>query len=151
MGGMVVFQGDQFQKNAYRHYLLQGQDEISQMREMLVRRAKDFEKNPAPDLWLLDGGAIQLKIAKEVLESAGVEVQLLAIAKEKLDHKAYRAKGRAKDLLRTFSLEKIKEFALLPSDKRLQFCQKLRDEAHRWAITFHRKRKIKGLVQGKTR
>ena len=146
MGGMIVYDNGEFIKQAYRQYHLQGSDEYSQMREMLIRRAKDFEQNSPPDLWLLDGGVAQMNIAQEVLESVGVSIGIVGIAKEKLDHKAHRAKGRARDILRAFVNGECKEFALLPSDKRLQFFQKLRDEAHRFAIKFHQKSKTKGLI-----
>ncbi|MCE3047568.1 excinuclease ABC subunit UvrC [Helicobacter sp. faydin-H17] len=146
VGAMVVYEDQKWVKTSYRHYLLEGSDEYSQMREMLVRRAKDFEKDSPPDLWLLDGGVAQIKIAQEVLESSGVEIDIIAIAKEKLDHKAHRAKGRAKDILRAIIQNQTKEFSLLPSDTRLQFCQKLRDEAHRFAINFHRKKKLQGFI-----
>ncbi len=146
VGGMVVYENGQWLKSAYRHYHLEGSDEYSQMREMLMRRAKDFETHSPPDLWILDGGVAQIRIAEAILESVGVKLDLIAIAKEKLDHKAHRAKGRAKDTLRCIYEGEVKEFSLLPSDARLQFCQKLRDEAHRWAINFHRKKKLEGFV-----
>ncbi|WP_305862581.1 excinuclease ABC subunit UvrC [Helicobacter cholecystus] len=146
VGGMIVYDNGEFVKSSYRHYHLQGSDEYSQMREMLIRRAKNFDQISPPDLWLLDGGKAQIHIAQEVLESAGVNIGIIAISKEKLDHKAHRAKGRARDILRAYIDEECKEFRLLPSDKRLHFFQKLRDEAHRFAITFHRKSKTKSLI-----
>lgn len=146
VGAMVVYEEGKFVKDSYRQYHLEGSDEYSQMREMLVRRAKDFEKTSPPDLWLLDGGKAQIHIAKEVLESVGVELEVIAIAKEKLDHKAHRAKGRARDILRAYVEGEYKEMRLLPSDVRLQYLQKLRDEAHRFAIKFHREKKLKSFI-----
>lgn len=146
VGAMVVYEEGKFLKDSYRMYHLEGSDEYSQMREMLVRRAKDFDKVSPPDLWLLDGGKAQIHIAQEVLESVGVELGVVAIAKEKLDHKAHRAKGRARDMLRAYVEEEYKEMRLLPSDVRLQFLQKLRDEAHRFAIKFHREKKLKSFI-----
>lgn len=154
VGGMVVYENDGFLKHAYRHYHLQGTDEYAQMREMLTRRALDFESNPPPNLWLLDGGAAQIAIAKEILESAGVQIDILGIAKHKLNGRAHRAKGSASDCVYMLDSKHITqehtqttEMRLLPSDKRLQFLQKLRDEAHRYAITFHRNKKLKNLTQ----
>ncbi|WP_051420650.1 excinuclease ABC subunit UvrC [Helicobacter pametensis] len=146
VGAMVVYENQKWIKSSYRHYNLEGSDEYSQMREMLVRRAQDFSKDSPPDLWILDGGVAQINIAQEVLESVGVHIDVIAIAKEKLDFKAHRAKGRAKDMLRGVIEGKVSEFALLPSDVRLQFCQKLRDEAHRFAISFHRQKKLKSFI-----
>ncbi|MGP1580518.1 MAG: excinuclease ABC subunit UvrC [Wolinella sp.] len=138
VGAMVVYE-DGFIKDSYRRYELAGSDEYSQMREMLMRRASAFERESPPDLWLLDGGAGQIKIAREIIESTGANVEIIAIAKEKLDSKAHRAKGAARDILRT----QKGEIRLIPSDKRLQFFQKIRDEVHRFAITYHRKKKLK--------
>lgn len=137
VGGMISYSDYDFYKPGYRHYNLSVKDEYSQMREMLTRRIQDFEANPAPSLWLLDGGLAQINIALELLQSSGVYIPVLAIAKEKREFKSYRAKGHAKDILRSKDLE----FRLNANDLRLQFLQKLRDEAHRFAITFHRSKK----------
>lgn len=139
VGGMVSYRDYDFYKPGYRHYNLSGKDEYSQMREMLMRRIQSFEENPAPSLWLLDGGIAQINLALELLHSNGTYVNVLAIAKEKREFKAYRAKGNAKDIVRSKDLE----FRLQANDVRLQFLQKLRDEAHRFAITFHRNKKVK--------
>jgi excinuclease ABC subunit C len=109
------------------------------MRELLLRRIESFAKNPPPDLWIIDGGKTLLLLALDLIQSSGVNVDVIAIAKEKIDAKAHRAKGKAKDIIYT----KEKEFHLLPSDTRLQFVQRMRDEAHRFAITFHQKTKLK--------
>lgn len=148
VGAMIVYESsvNGFLKESYRHYLLQGSDEYSQMREMLERRIADFEKESPPDLWVLDGGAGQINLAHNLLSSAGVNLEVIGISKEKIDHKAHRAKGEAKDILRDESLQ---EFRLPTSDKRLQFIQKLRDEAHRFAITFHQKQKQKTMQKSK--
>ncbi|MCL9821772.1 excinuclease ABC subunit UvrC [Helicobacter sp. 14348-15] len=145
VGAMVVYE-EEFIKESYRHYLLEGSDEYSQMREMLERRIADFSTDSPPDLWVLDGGIGQINLAKDLLSSAGVNLEVIGIAKEKLDAKAHRAKGRALDILRD---EKKQEYRLSSSDKRLQFLQKLRDEAHRFAITFHQKQKQKTMQQSK--
>ena len=141
VGGMVSYRDYDFYKPGYRHYNLEGRDEYSQMREMLMRRIQSFEENPPPSLWLIDGGIAQINLAVELLQSSGSYVSVLAIAKEKRDSKAYRAKGHAKDIIRSKDLE----FRLKANDSRLQFLQKLRDEAHRFAITFHRNKKVKQI------
>ncbi|MDQ1267709.1 MAG: excinuclease subunit, partial [Campylobacterota bacterium] len=110
-----------------------------QMRELLTRRVKSFAKNSPPDLWVLDGGSTLLSLAIEILESSGIFIDIIAISKEKIDAKAHRAKGRAKDIIYTAD----DTFRLQESDKRLQWVQKLRDEAHRCAINFHKKTKLK--------
>ncbi|MDA3946158.1 MAG: excinuclease ABC subunit UvrC, partial [Helicobacteraceae bacterium] len=139
VGGMITFDGDNFDKSGYRHYHLAARDEYGQMRETLTRRIQSFEENPPPDLWLIDGGRTLLALAKELLDSAGVNLDVIAISKEKIDAKSHRAKGSAHDQLHTST----ESFKLAPSDKRLQWMQRLRDEAHRYAITFHKKTKLK--------
>ena len=139
VGAMVVWQNGSFVKEDYRVYHLEAKDEYAQMRELLTRRIESFEKNPPPDLWVLDGGATLLKLAKDLVDSAGVTLDIIAIAKEKVDNKAHRAKGKANDIIYTFS----ESFRLKNSDKRLQFVQNLRDEVHRSAINFHKKTKLK--------
>ena len=155
VAGMVVWE-ERFKKEEYRHYNLESTTEYEQMREALTRRAMKFGENPPPSLWLLDGGKAVLNLADEILQSCGANVEILAIAKEKIESKAHRAKGKAFDTVYT----KTKTLKLPASDKRLQFLQNLRDEAHRFAITFHRKQKtkkdkqielmkLKGIKEGK--
>lgn len=136
VGAMIVWD-EGFAKGSYRRYALHCKDEYAQMREMLERRIKDFDKDSAPDLWILDGGETLLKLALNLLKNSGLHVDILAIAKEKIDAKAHRAKGSAHDLL----YNQHQSFTLPPSDKRLQFVQRLRDEAHRFAITYHQNKK----------
>lgn len=143
VGGMVVYKNGVYSKENYRRYKLQASDEYAQMREMLTRRALSFDKAAPPDLWLLDGGKAQIAIAKEILESSGARVDVIAIAKEKRDAKAYRAKGGARDTIYTDT----KALKLDSSDKRLQFLQKLRDSVHTYAIGYHRHSKRLSLTQ----
>lgn len=137
VGAKIVYENGEFCKDSYKRYNLQGSDEYTQMSELLSRRADSFHKDSAPDLWLLDGGFAQIKIAQEIIESSGANVDIVAISKEKINHKAHRAKGGARDILRVCNLE----IRLDKSDVRLLFMQKLRDEAHRFAISFHRKKR----------
>ncbi|QOP44462.1 excinuclease ABC subunit UvrC [Sulfurimonas sediminis] len=139
VGAMVVYENAKFDKKSYRTYHLEAKDEYSQMRETLTKRVESFSKNSPPDLWILDGGATLLKLALDILESNGINLDVIAISKEKVDAKAHRAKGNAQDIL--YTKEQI--FRLKTSDKRLQWVQNLRDEAHRAAITFHKKTKLK--------
>jgi len=139
VGAMIVWDNDSFYKEDYRLYNLEANDEYGQMKEMLTRRVERFAQNPAPDVWVIDGGQTLLNLANDIALSVGVNIDIIAIAKEKIDAKAHRAKGAAKDILYT----KDEVFRLETSDRRLQFIQRLRDEAHRSAITFHKKQKRK--------
>lgn len=153
IGAMIVYDNYDFLKSSYRHYNLSTKDEYSQMKEMLMRRIESFDKLSPPDLWVLDGGIGQMRIAKELLDSSGIRLDIIGIAKEKIDSKAHRAKGAARDSIyyfvpkETYSTSDHTIVRLSPSDPRLQFLQKLRDEAHRFAISFHRRKKTKALTQ----
>lgn len=139
IGAMVCYRQDEWDKQKYKRFHLHYKNDYDQMREVLTRRAKDFDKNPPPDLWVIDGGKALLDLAKAIIESSGANIDILAISKEKVDFKVHRAKGGAKD-----KIHSIKgEFSLSVDDKKLQFLQKLRDEAHRFAIKFHQNTKRK--------
>ncbi|CAA6800755.1 MAG: Excinuclease ABC subunit C [uncultured Campylobacterales bacterium] len=137
--GACVFWSDGWQKSHYRHYNLESTDEYAQMKETLKRRIESFEKNSPPSLWVLDGGLTLLKLAFNLLESAGIYIDLLAISKEKVDNKANRSKSKANDIIYTIE----NKYKLQTRDENLLFIQRLRDEAHRFAITFHKKQKQK--------
>lgn len=143
VGAMIVFDKNSFVKSAYRHYHLEARDEYAQMRETLTRRIAKFAENPPPDLWVIDGGRTLLLLARDLLASAGVNLDVIAISKEKIDAKAHRAKGKALDRLHTAD----ELFALPDTDPRLQWVQRLRDEAHRFAITFHKKSRQKSAQE----
>jgi excinuclease ABC subunit C len=96
---------------------------------------EEGRESPWPDLVLLDGGLGQLNAAREVLAGLGIEVPLAAIAK-----------GPDRDAGReTFFLPARDSFKLPPRDPVLYFVQRLRDEAHRFAIGSHRTRRTKDL------
>ncbi len=143
VGGMVVWDEAKWDKGAYRRYTLHERDEYGQMKEMLSRRIANFKEYPAPDLWILDGGQANLNLALQLLKEENVNLDVIAIAKEKLDAKAHRAKGAAKDLV--YSGNGLME--LKPNDKRLHWIQRQRDEAHRYAITYHQNKKRKEDTQ----
>ena len=143
VGGMVVWDEGKWDKSSYRRYELHERDEYGQMKEMLSRRIAKFKEQPAPDLWILDGGQANLNLARTLLQEANVNLDVIAIAKEKLDAKAHRAKGAAKDMLYTpHGLLELK-----PNDKRLHWVQRQRDESHRYAITYHQNKKRKDDTQ----
>ena len=143
VGAMVVWSEGKWLKEDYRRYALEAKDEYGQMKEMLSRRIESFSKNPQPDLWILDGGETLRKLAIKLLEASKIDLNVIAIAKEKLDAKAHRAKGSAKDIIYTEN----SVFELATTDKRLQWVQRQRDEAHRFAIGYHQNKKRKEDTQ----
>ncbi len=138
VGAMIKWE-NKFLKKEYRHYNLTSRDEYAQMKEMLERRCESFHKNPPPDLMVIDGGETLLKLAIKIVKLSGANVDIVAIAKEKRDSKAQRAKGKANDIICT----KEGLLKLSHADKRLQFVQTIRDESHRFVINYHRKQKLK--------
>lgn len=148
VGAMVSYNENGFNKNNYRHFHLQSPDDYGQMKQMLSERAKRFDKLSPPDLWVIDGGKALFDLANLIVQSSGANIDIIAIAKEKIDAKAHRAKGGAKDKIYT----KFGEFLLPQNDKKLQFIQKIRDEAHRFVIAFHQNvRKKRDLQSSKLR
>ncbi|HTQ71401.1 MAG TPA: excinuclease ABC subunit UvrC [Acidocella sp.] len=139
-GVMVVAGPEGPQKSAYRKFAIKSVitpgDDFGMMREVLQRRfGRALEEDPDrtgegwPDLVLIDGGAGQLSAAQAVMADLGLEdILLVAIAK-----------GPDRDAGREwFYMEGRAPFQLPPRDPVLYFLQRLRDEAHRFAITTHR-------------
>jgi excinuclease ABC subunit C len=155
VGAMIVAGSEGFIKNQYRKFNIKSEgltpgDDYAMMREVLQRRFKrllapsDSDKAKAdqdavpqwPDLVIIDGGRGQLNATREILESLGVkQVALMAIAKG-----PDRDAGR--ETLFVPGREAIK---LEPRDPVLYFIQRLRDEAHRFVIGSHRKRRTKDI------
>jgi excinuclease ABC subunit C len=144
IGGMIVAGPDGFQKNQYRKFNIRGTDltpadDYGMMREVLRRRFARLVKEeeagetpPRPDLMLIDGGAGQLDAALEMAADLGVEdVTIVGVAK-----------GPDRDAgLERFFMPGKPPFMLEPKDPVLYYLQRLRDEAHRFAIGSHRIRR----------
>ena len=148
VGAMVVYDVEEgfFDKANYRLFHLEKSSDYEQMREMLLRRIKQKEgqsKEALPDLWLLDGGKALLDLAQNLIDSLGANVYIMAISKEKVQgissKHTRRAKGSAKDVIYYEDLC----YKLSENHAVLMFLQMLRDEAHRFAIKFHRSSKRK--------
>ncbi len=149
-GVMIVSGPEGFLKSAYRKFAIRGPitpgDDFAMMREMLQRRFTRAQKEQAdgapasewPDVVLIDGGAGQLTAARDVLADLGVQdVKVVAIAK-----------GPDRDAGREwFHSDGTEAFQLPPRDPVLYFLQRLRDEAHRFAITTHRSGRSKAIHQ----
>lgn len=137
VGAMVVNNENNWDKSAYRRYILKEKSEYEQMREMLSRRIESFKKTPPPDLWILDGGIANLNLATKLLKEAQINLDVIAISKEKRENTSNRSKGKAKDIIYTNQ----QVFTLSTDHKVLHWVQNQRDEAHRYAIAYHQKRK----------
>jgi excinuclease ABC subunit C len=144
VGGMIVAGPEGFQKNQYRKFNIRSTeltpgDDYGMMKEVLRRRfsrlAREEEAGQAParpDLVLVDGGAGQLEAALEVMADLGVDdVAVVGVAK-----------GPDRDAgLERFFLPGKPPFMLEPKSPVLYYLQRLRDEAHRFAIGAHRTRR----------
>ncbi len=163
VGAMIVAGPDGFMKNAYRKFNIRGAsnaeagaegfapgDDYAMMREVLTRRfkrgLKEVEENDGqrdanwPDLLLIDGGRGQLGIAVEVLKALEIEdVTVVGVAKG-VDRNA----GRERLFLPGQPTKSLNE-----RDPLLYFIQRLRDEAHRFAIGTHRTRRAKAQTRSK--
>jgi len=139
VGAMVVFEEGIFNKSKYRRYSLKNKTEYYQMKELLKKRLDRLDKMSPPDLWIIDGGLTLLNLAHELSFEYGLNINIIAIAKEKTRNRVNRSKGGTADIVYT----KYKTFQLPPTDKRLQWVQKIRDEAHRFALNYHKAKKVK--------
>lgn len=149
IGAMVAFNDGAFDKKAYRKFTIQDKniapgDDYGMMKEVLERRL-DPEKAssrsappPMPDLIIVDGGKGQLNVAIEVLARYNLSIPLIAIAKGP-NRNAGNETFFTPDNLEGLTLESHKEV--------LHFFERLRDEAHRFAIGFHRAKREKALIR----
>ncbi|EKV32350.1 Excinuclease ABC subunit C [Caenispirillum salinarum AK4] len=149
IGGMIVAGPEGFMKNSYRKFNIKNAeaagDDYAMMREVLTRRfARAMKEDPDrdrgqwPDVVLIDGGQGQLKVVQEVFDDLGVEdVTLVSIAKG-----PDRDAGRER-----FFMTGREPFQLPMRHPVLYFLQRLRDEAHRFAIGTHRARRSKDITR----
>jgi len=143
VGSRVVFEDGQPRKADYRRYRIReapAGDDLACMREVLTRRLARREREPLPDLLVVDGGAGQLAVATALLRDAGLELDHVGLAKER-DAEAPSARVRRSGGLKAerLFLPGRKNPVLLPPDSRgLLLLQRTRDEAHRFAIEFQR-------------
>ncbi|MDO8426903.1 MAG: excinuclease ABC subunit UvrC, partial [Deltaproteobacteria bacterium] len=147
VGAMVTFRDGVPDKNSYRLFKikgLEGPDDYAMMEQVLSRRYKKIEGEealPVPALILVDGGKGQLNIAVKVLEELGLKgVEAAALAKEKPDD--FLAKARPKG--ERVYLPNVKDPILLKEGSRPDLLlRRIRDEVHRFAISYHRKLRSK--------
>ncbi len=163
VGAMIVAGPEGFQKNSYRKFNIRSEeitpgDDFGMMREVLQRRFARLVKEsprlapdgapdrstaagdapPWPDLVIIDGGLGQLSAAEEILAGLGIaDLPLVAVAK-----------GQDRDAGReVMHIPGRPPFRLEPRDPVLYFIQRLRDEAHRFAIGTHRAKRSKEFVR----
>jgi len=137
VASMVRFKNARPEKSQYRHYKIKtviGIDDFGSMEEVVGRRYKRLlnENEPLPDLVLIDGGIGQVNAAKRVLDSLELkDLPVVGLAK------------RLEEIVFPFSSETI---TLPKTSSALKLLMQIRDEAHRFAITFHRQLRNKNQV-----
>jgi excinuclease ABC subunit C len=138
VASLVVWEAGKMKKSDYRKFIIKGvpqNDDFASMKEVVGRRYRRLqeEKKPLPDLVLVDGGVGQLHAAGAALEGLGIINQALAsIAKRE---EILFVQGRENEPV-----------VLGPHSPALHLIQQIRDEAHRFAVTFHRARRAKREV-----
>lgn len=148
VGGMIVAGAEGFLKSQYRKFNIKDEtltpgDDFGMMKEVLNRRFKrllkedpDRESDAWPDLLLIDGGAGQVSAVRQIMRDLGVEdVAMVGVAKG-----VDRDHGKEE-----FHRTGMRPFALQRGDPVLYFVQRLRDEAHRFAIGAHRAKRSKAV------
>ncbi len=145
VGSMVVFTDGEADKVEYRRFKIksfEGADDFRSLQEVLTRRLErlktDPEKFPKPDLVIIDGGKGQLSSVKEIFDAYGVEdIDLISLAKREEE---------------IFLPDRSLPVVLEKSDYVLRMLQRIRDEAHRFAITYfrtlHGKRSLSSVLDG---
>lgn len=150
IGAMIVAGPEGMIKNAYRKFTIKNPDtapgdDYAMMREVLGRRfSRALKEDPRrtqggwPDLVLIDGGAGQLGVTLDVLKGLGIEDVVVAAIAKGVDRNAGRER---------IFLPGRQPISLAPRDPVLYFLQRLRDEAHRFAIGFHRHKRSKAITK----
>lgn len=136
VGSMVVFVDGEPDKDSYRRFRIktvEGNNDFACLKEVLKRRldklkSDEKDKFPRPDLIIIDGGKGQLSSVKAVFDEEGCDIDLISLAK------------REEEIFTIFSNEPI---VLSHRDYCLKTLQRIRDEAHRFAITYHRQTHVR--------
>jgi len=136
VGSMITFKDGETLKSGYRRFKIKtvvGQDDPKMIGEIVHRRYKRLveEKKQLPDLVIIDGGITQLNSAVSSLKKLGLELPTIGLAK-KFDH--------------IYMKKRVKPIVLPQNSETLYLIQRIRDEAHRFAITYHRKLRTKAEI-----
>jgi excinuclease ABC subunit C len=135
VGSKVSFKDAKPNKKMYKHFKMEtpGPNDFAMMKELLTRRLKLIETDPEPDLIVIDGGKGQLGMACGVLDELNLShIPIIGLAKE----------------FEEIYLPNSKRPIIIPKNNRaLHLLQQVRDESHRFAITYHRKLRSKNISQ----
>ncbi len=145
VGSMVVFIDGEADRSSYRRFKIktvEGANDYASHQEMMKRRlaklgTEEEERFPKPDLVIIDGGKGQLSAVKEIFDEAGVEdIELIALAEREEE---------------VFTLDRRESIRIDRRDYALKMLQRIRDEAHRFAVTYfrslHSKRNLASVLE----
>jgi excinuclease ABC subunit C len=142
VASLVVWEDGQAKKSDYRRFRIQtvvGANDFASMQEVVERRYGHTEDLPAPDLIVIDGGLGQLAAALEGLRKVGgSHIPIIGLAK---------ARGDKEE--RIFLPGRKNSIVLRPTSPVTHLLQRIRDEAHRFAITYHRKLRGRALISSR--
>ena len=142
VSSMVVFFDGEKESKSYRHFKIKtvvGNNDFASMYETLYRRLNNLKGNDSsfaklPDLIIIDGGKGQLSSAMQAASDAGADVNIISLAK------------REEEIF----LPKVSDSVILPRNSlALKLIVRIRDEAHRFAITYHKTLRQKQMLEGK--
>ena len=133
VGSKVSFKDGKPNKKMYKHFKMEtpGPNDFAMMEELLTRRLKMVDRDPEPDLIVIDGGKGQLGMACGVLEK--LNLQHIPII------------GLAKEFEEVFTPNSKRPIIIPKNNNALYLLQQVRDESHRFAITYHRKLRSKNI------
>lgn len=142
VGALITAGVDGFIKSGYRKFnlkfeLSENRDDTAMMREVLMRRFSKLEKAEYPDLIIIDGGKGQMSAAREVFEELRVKIPLVCMSKGE-------NRNAGEEWFHQFDKE---AFTLPKHHPVMHYLQRLRDEAHRFAIMTHRKKRAKAALE----
>ncbi|MGB8000873.1 MAG: excinuclease ABC subunit UvrC [Anaerobacillus sp.] len=142
VSAMVVFLDGKSRKNEYRKYKIKtvdGPNDVGSMKEVVRRRYSRLlkENGPLPDLIIIDGGVAQIQASKDVLENElGLEIPVCSLTKDEKHKTSHLLIGDPPEAV--YLPRNSQEFYLL---------QRIQDEVHRFAITFHRQLRGKSMLK----
>ena len=138
VGGMVVFDDFLPNKDLYRKYKISTEvkDDLSAMREVLYRRyfKTIMDESYKPDLIVMDGGELQISVAKEILNSLNLYIPIIGLVKDKNHRTSY------------IMNENYERLEVEKDSKLFLFLTRIQEEVHRYAIIYHRNIKAKGAL-----
>jgi excinuclease ABC subunit C len=152
VGALIMFEDGKFIKDDYRRFKIKtvkGANDFAMIGEVVGRYLKKMqdEGGELPDLFLIDGGRGQLDFALNAMKPFDLNVDVVGIAKAKGDMSRSKKPGIRKDLDRVYLPDKKRPVYLEPFMPSTHLLQKIRDEVHRFAITYHRKLRSKRTLE----